>query len=97
MELYTQVTTTIVILVVELIAIVTLPHSRREGNGTIHPGNYYSSDSIRRAHSYSYAASQQKRGQWNYTPRYLTCDMYGNMTILVRQLMLRIRQSTTYH
>ncbi|XP_060593250.1 vacuolar protein sorting-associated protein 51 homolog [Ruditapes philippinarum] len=27
-----------------------------------------SSDSSRRAHSYSYAASQQKRGQWNYTP-----------------------------
>ena len=30
-----------------------------------------SSDSSRRAHSYSYAASQQKRGQWNFTPRYL--------------------------
>lgn len=27
-----------------------------------------SSDSSRRAHSYSYAASQQKRGQWNFTP-----------------------------
>ena len=69
MELYPQVTTIVVILVAELIAIVMLPHSRREDNGTIPPGNYYSSVSSRRAHSYSYAASQQKRGQWNYTPR----------------------------
>ena len=35
MELYPQVTTIVVILVGELIAIVMLPHSRREGNGTI--------------------------------------------------------------
>ena len=47
MELYPQVTTIVVILVGELIAIVMLPHSRREDNGTIPPGNYYSSDSSR--------------------------------------------------